>query len=154
MSLAGDVARFDARCAATAANLAAVEAALGRPAPPPFAPPPPRAAARNGIPASAADVGAARTMLAALDDALGGLAQRVANLAEAVAVFTRAPRAAQRFAPAPAADLANDDALSRVALDALQKQLVAGEDRLAGLELRVAAAEDALDAFFGTMGVP
>jgi len=152
MSLRSDVAAFEERRASLAARLAAVEAALGIPRPRAAVPGPVAAAApATDTRAAGADVAQARTMLSAFTDDLGTLELRVATLEDALALLApparRGPRAA---APVPApAERTADDVVSRAELDRLQKELVGAEDALAGIELRVAAAEDALDAFFG-----
>jgi len=151
MSLRSDVAAFEERRAGLDARLVAVEAALGIPRPRAVVPVPVVAATPAADTAAArADVDQARAMLSAFTDDLGTLESRVALLEDALALFAPAARRGPHAAaPVPAAPEQPTDVVSRAELERLQKELVGEEDALAGIELRVAAAEDALDAFFG-----
>lgn len=146
--LGAEVAAFADALTALAVRVAALETALGLPRGADAAPAPEPPVAPAGGVAGNDDVARLRIVLETYVDARRSLAQRVAVLEEAVAAFAPALRRAPAAPPAEVEAVAGGS--SRAELDRLQKQTAGFTRMLAGLEQRVAAAEDALDAFFGT----
>jgi hypothetical protein len=146
--LGAAVAAFADALSALSVRVAALEAVLGLARAARALPPPKPPAQPGGGPAGDADVARLQTVLAAFADARGSLAGRVAVLEDAVGAFAPALRRAPA-APLTGAGVAAGGN-SRAELDRLQKRTIAFAGVLAGLEQRVAALEDRLDAFFGT----
>jgi hypothetical protein len=148
-----EVARFAGALTALALRVAAIEAALGLPRAASASFAPPAASESGGGAATDDDVARLQIVLAAYGEARAPLEARVVTLEQALAVFAPALRRALLVSAAavgpPAAPA--DGGASRADLDRIQKQTGACASALAGLELRVGAAEDALDAFFGTL---
>jgi hypothetical protein len=146
--VAAEVGTFADALAQLAQRLAAVEAALGLPRAADDPADEPAVPDDGSAAASDADVARLQIVLATYADARASLEGRVATLEQALAAFAPGLPPARIVAVTGSEPIAGGT--SRAALDRLQKRTVTFAATLAGLELRVAAAEDALDAFFGT----